>query len=959
MMIDTKTVSELGKKAELFDKEKEKTHRRIHSYIDEAIKKLEITRSNLLGEMEVEFTVNPFSEFLSKFNSNENTTDDEIQFIKSVEIPTDFGPTKESFLTLCDEIETFESWRDKSKKKKKKGEGEQTWSDLIPKNIKCTKISCGSVSISWDAIDEDFSYEVKVEPSPPVRNRYCSDKAELTLHELEQNTKYTICVRSMDFLSNRKSMWSNPITVQTRKRKFSQSEWKRIPNIIGSDNNYSVDGENPRIASNIGNGCCSVIGNTLIPPNQATSWKIKVLKSWRNNGGGIYIGVAPSDINQWKDDNNDKCGWYFYCWGSTLFSGPPHNYKGKEYGPRKEDGGQYVHTGDSVGVVMDTTKGELSFVLNGVNLGVAYEGIPLDKPLVPCVLLGKHNDSVELDPSGVKETMDRSILVPSNITSKSTTWDSITLTWDAVEGASFYQIEEDGNKSCLVLSTNTFTKRGLLPETKHTFRVRAVRGNSVSEWSNAVRGRTQKESFEGSWWKECPDDVDEDLKYSVDEENLRIATKFYFSIGLGDYYCTIIGNIALPLNKVTSWSIKILKSKYDGSGIYVGVAPPDINQNEDNYNKCGWYFNCYGSGLWSGPPHNYGDEEYGPRKGDGKYVHTRDIVGVVMDTKKGELSFVVNGVNLGVAFEGIPLDKPLVPCVLLYHKGDSVELDTSEVKENVDRSILVPSNITVKSITWDSITLTWDAVEEASFYQIEVYGSKFWGASTANTFTKRGLLPETEHTFKVRAVRGNSVGEWSDVVRGRTQKESFEGSWWKECPDDVDEKRKYSVDEENLRIATKNEDAICVDDKWINTCAIIGNTPLPPNQVISWSIKVLKSRGNDGSGISIGVAPSDINQNEDNSRKCGWYFNCYSSSLWSGPSHDYSGKQYGPRKENAGEYVHTGDSVGVVMDTAKGELSFVVNGVNLGVAFEGIPLDKPLVSCVILYNKGDSIELVI
>ena len=45
-----------------------------------------------------------------------------------------------------------------------------------------------------------------------------------------------------------------------------------------------------------------------------------------------------------------------------------------------------------------------------------------------------------------------------------------------------------------------------------------------------------------------------------------------------------------------------------------------------------------------------------------------------MDTTKGELSFVVNGVNLDVAYEGIPLDKPLVPCVILWLPGDSVEL---------------------------------------------------------------------------------------------------------------------------------------------------------------------------------------------------------------------------------------------------------------------------------------------
>ena len=69
-------------------------------------------------------------------------------------------------------------------------------------------------------------------------------------------------------------------------------------------------------------------------------------------------------------------------------------------------------------------------------------------------------------------------------------------------------------------------------------------------------------------------------------------------------------------------------------------------------------------------------------------------------------------------------------------------------------------------------------------------------------------------------------------------------------------------------------------------------------------------------------------------------------------------KKYGPRRDY-GEYIHAGDSVGVVMDTAKGELSFVVDGMNLGVAYDEIPLDKPLVPCVLLLYQGDSVELII
>ena len=108
-------------------------------------------------------------------------------------------------------------------------------------------------------------------------------------------------------------------------------------------------------------------------------------------------------------------------------------------------------------------------------------------------------------------------------------------------------------------------------------------------------------------------------------------------------YSTIIGGTPFSQDKVTSWNIKILESKHnDGLGIDIGAAPFDTDQNEGyNYGRCGWYFCCYDSTLYSGPPHNYINKKYGPRKGLGKYVHTRDSMGVVMDTTKGELSFVV------------------------------------------------------------------------------------------------------------------------------------------------------------------------------------------------------------------------------------------------------------------------------------------------------------------------------
>ena len=220
-----------------------------------------------------------------------------------------------------------------------------------------------------------------------------------------------------------------------------------------------------------------------------------------------------------------------------------------------------------------------------------------------------------------------------------------------------------------------FFKNAFAASTTYCLKMRIVHQEANTQWSDKSEFTTPKApGFKDLCvWKKCPDNVDKSNKYSVDVKNPRIATK----INDSGYWCTIIGNTPLPLNTVTSWSIRILKSKdNNGGSIYIGVAPSNINQNICNYDNCGWYFRCYYSALYSGPPHNYSCKVYGPRKGGGQYVHTGDSVGVVMDTTKGELSFVVNGVNHGVAYERIPLDKPLVPCVILGWKDDSVELDT-------------------------------------------------------------------------------------------------------------------------------------------------------------------------------------------------------------------------------------------------------------------------------------------
>ena len=67
----------------------------------------------------------------------------------------------------------------------------------------------------------------------------------------------------------------------------------------------------------------------------------------------------------------------------------------------------------------------------------------------------------------------------------------------------------NGNKSLDRVFTNTFTKRGLLPGTEYSFRVRTIKGDSVSEWSDIVKGRTEKKTSNEFSLKECHVNVTE------------------------------------------------------------------------------------------------------------------------------------------------------------------------------------------------------------------------------------------------------------------------------------------------------------------------------------------------------------------------------------------------------------------------------------------------------------------
>lgn len=208
----------------------------------------------------------------------------------------------------------------------------------------------------------------------------------------------------------------------------------------------------------------------------------------------------------------------------------------------------------------------------------------------------------------------------------------------------------------------------LRAETSYALKIRVESNGAISPWSDEVTF-TSSRFDESSAWRHCPESVNERYAYAVSPASPRVATRLCGGIGC---WATVIGNVLLPVGKTVRWSIRLLKSRDNGRGISVGVAPFDILLNvANNGNSCGWYFNPSTSTLRSGPPHHFNEKKYSTaynpkKKGD---------IEVTMNTLTGDLSFSAPGKSvLNIAYKAIPLDKPLVPCVLIYYKGDSIEL---------------------------------------------------------------------------------------------------------------------------------------------------------------------------------------------------------------------------------------------------------------------------------------------
>lgn len=327
---------------------------------------------------------------------------------------------------------------------------------------------------------------------------------------------------------------------------------------------------------------------------------------------------------------------------------------------------------------------------------------------------------------------------PSNITATAT-GTSLTLSWDPVANATSYDAKVDGITKNTTETTIPFG--GLNANTPHTYSVRAKNSVSASEWSGDQNRSTRKD---------VPD-VPENL--STAATNSSITLTWDPAAGATTYQVNVDGSI------INSGS----HTSYVDAGLTPGSAHTYLVRAVNSGGKSGWSVPVTASAtpLESGVPANL------------NALTTSDAVTVTWDPVQDATGYDLHIENDGdvsmIRVAGPSYTQTgLTPGSVCTYKVRSVTGEnTSAWSPSLtitvgDNPSGVPGNIET-AVDHTSVSLIWDSVHGAASYEIEENGV-IVNRVRAVTCVREGLTPNTQYTYRIRAVNTAGTGAWSESV---------------------------------------------------------------------------------------------------------------------------------------------------------------------------------------------------
>lgn len=319
---------------------------------------------------------------------------------------------------------------------------------------------------------------------------------------------------------------------------------------------------------------------------------------------------------------------------------------------------------------------------------------------------------------------------------------SMKISWNAVPGASRYEVELDGG-SIISTGTNTlYTHEGLRPGTEHTYRVRTVNSTGVSRWSqsyakytiidppttpvNFVAGTVTNKLVSLDW-----DWVTDAFGYQIEINGAQIINiangntmQFDFSSVTPD--TTYAFRLrAYNVGGESPWTESLKVTTLPDPP----ASPKDIAIEASKYTvKLSW-----------------------------PSVERAEAYWIMADGVK-----IDNGNNTTFTHENLRSLSGHTYTIKAVNRGGE-----SEWSEKIDVTTwpeepVAPTNILATS-SKTSISLSWYKVPFAESYEVEIDGLSI-KSITDEAFVHGGLSAGTNHTYKVRAKNISGYSEWSREI---------------------------------------------------------------------------------------------------------------------------------------------------------------------------------------------------
>lgn len=317
---------------------------------------------------------------------------------------------------------------------------------------------------------------------------------------------------------------------------------------------------------------------------------------------------------------------------------------------------------------------------------------------------------------------------------------TITLSWDAIDDAEEYEVEVDGKVVSNGLGTY-FETNDLLPETKHTYKIRTLSSAGNSEWSPLFEVWT--------YLLETPRNV-----YTTETKN-SISLRWDAVEGATSYDIEVDGVVIDNGNK-TSFT-------------HTELEPESVHEYRIQA-KC-----ADGTSSYTGMVVTMTMPEK-PAIPDNIFVKaTRKMITVMWDA-------VENAIGYDVELDGILIDNG----DNTYYVHDDLELNsthtyrvrakTAAIEGDFSEEVVVttlpekpaaPNGIVIARATSTIVELEWDSVNGALGYQLEIDGV-IHDLGTKTSYTHRRIEPNTQHRYRVRSVSAYGASDFTGEVINNT-----------------------------------------------------------------------------------------------------------------------------------------------------------------------------------------------